>query len=110
MKTIHERALRAAQNFKHSEAELIQVLREVEAGGLYLQYQDCTDLYKYIVKVLELSEDVAYNLSSVAKKSLLVPQLQTAIQNGLGVSKARKAIHVLSLLKIKVFGLRKPKL
>jgi len=36
MKTIHERALRAAQNFKHSEAELIEVLREVEVGRLYL--------------------------------------------------------------------------
>ena len=61
-----------------------------------MQYRDCKDLYNYIVKALELSEDVAYNLSSVARKSLIVPELQTAIQNGLGVSKARKVIHVLT--------------
>ena len=96
MRSIHERALNAARDFKHSEAELIEVLREVEARRLYLQYPDCTDLYKYIVNVLELSEDVAYNLSSVAKKSLVVHKPRTAIQNGLGVSKARKVIHVLT--------------
>ena len=96
MKSIHERAMVAAGNFKLAERELISILQEVEDSRTFLEHQ-CTSLHGYVMKVLMLSQDVACNLIAVARKSRAVPELKTAVELGtLSVSTARKIVPVLT--------------
>jgi 5-methylcytosine-specific restriction endonuclease McrA len=94
---IHQKALEAASRFKRAEADLIAILQEVENERVFLSL-GYTSLFSYSVGALGLSESVAYNFVTVARKAREVPVLQSAIQNGdLSVSKARKIAPVLTL-------------
>ncbi|MBK9293351.1 MAG: HNH endonuclease [Oligoflexia bacterium] len=93
---IHNKALEAANSFKKAEASLIDILQKVDEYRVYQDF-DCKSLYEYCVKILKLSESVAYNFITVARKAKEVPQLREAIQNGdLSVSKARKITPILT--------------
>lgn len=95
-KEIHQRALIAAKDFKRAEANLIKILQEVEELRLFLDF-GLTSLYQYAIQKLELSEDVAINFISVARKAKQAPLLQLAIEEGsVSVSKARKVTSVLT--------------
>ena len=97
MNPIHKKALEVAARFKQAEADLISVLQEVDTAKVFLKL-GCTGLFNYCVQALGLSESVAYNFVTVARKAREVPVLQSAIQNGsLSVSKARKIAPVLTL-------------
>jgi hypothetical protein len=93
---IHQRALTAAQSFKKAEADLIAILQEVESSRTFFKL-GYTSLFQYVVQSLQLSESVAANFVTVARKAKEFPALQRAIDQGdLTVSKARKVTAVLT--------------
>jgi len=97
MNKIHEKALEVATRFKQAEADLISVLQEVEMARVFITL-GYTSLFNYCVQALGLSEAVAANFITVARKAREVPVLQSAIQAGeLSVSKARKIAPILTL-------------
>ncbi len=96
---IHEQAVAIAGRFRKAEAELVDILQQVERHYIYLQkgYQS---LHAYVVKELALSENVAYNLITVSRKAREVPELKAALANGtITLSNARKIVPVLSAAK-----------
>lgn len=97
MNPIHKKALEVASRFKQAEADLILILQEVEIARVFIKL-GYTSLFSYCVQALGLSESVAANFITVARKAREVPVLQAAIQTGsLPVSKARKITPVLTL-------------
>jgi len=95
-KSIHTRALELSSNYKKLEAELIEVLQQVEATKLFKQL-GCSSLFKYAVEILGFSESVAYLFISVARKARDVAALAAAIREGtLSVSKAGRLVAVLN--------------
>ena len=94
---IHERALQVSSNHRQSEIELISLLQEMDKCRGYL-YFEANSLFDYANRILQLSEATSSNLINVARKSIEVPALKEAIENGaLSVSKARKIIPVLTI-------------
>ena len=97
MNEIHQKALEVAKRFKRAEADLISVLQEVECARVFVKL-GYTSLFNYCVRALGLSESIAANFITVARKAREVPVLQSAIESGtLSVSKARKITPVLTL-------------
>jgi 5-methylcytosine-specific restriction endonuclease McrA len=93
---IHEKALEIVSRYKRAEADLIDILQKADEHRVYLQLE-CKNLHEYTMKVLKLSESVAFNFIVVAGKAKEVPELKQAIQSGhLSVSKARKITAVLT--------------
>ena len=97
MNHIHKKALEVAERFKQAEADLISVLQEVDAHRVFMEL-GYTSLFSYCVEAIGLSESVASNFVTVARKAREVPVLQSAIRSGcLSVSKARKITPILTL-------------
>ena len=95
-KRIHQEASLVVKNLKRDESLLIDVLQQADEHKVYLDFE-CKNLYLYTVKVLGLSESVALNFISVARKAKQVPELKEVISRGLlTVSKARKINSVLT--------------
>lgn len=93
---IHQKALEVVGQFKRAEADLIDVLQQADEYKVYLRF-DCRSLYEYSVKILKLSEGLAYNFITVARKAKEVPELKQMIHSGaLSVSKARKITPILT--------------
>ena len=93
---LHEKALEIVSRYKRAEADLIDILQKVDEHRVYLQFE-CKNLHEYTMKMLKLSESVAFNFIVVARKAREVPELKKAIQSGhLSVSKARKITPVLN--------------
>jgi hypothetical protein len=92
---LHEKAKAAANEYQNCEIKLIQILKEIDTSKVFLK-MGYSSLFVYITEALGLSEAVAYNLSTVVRKSKEVPELQKAIENGLALSKARKIVPVLT--------------
>ncbi|MBI2606131.1 MAG: hypothetical protein HYW49_08635, partial [Deltaproteobacteria bacterium] len=93
---IHQTACEAAGRLRKAEAELIEILQQVEQYRVFLA-RGYASLFLYVVRELGLSESIAYNLISVARKAREVPELKTGIQNGtLTLSNARKIVPVLN--------------
>ncbi len=93
---IHEEALELVSRYKKCEAELIAILQRINRHKVY-QRLKCRSLFEYTVRILKLSESVAYNFIVVARKAEEVPQLMTALSTGqLTVAKARKITPVLN--------------
>jgi 5-methylcytosine-specific restriction endonuclease McrA len=101
IEALHARALRAAESFRQSEAELIDVLIEVDREKLFRKL-GFASLFVYVTSDLQsgglgLSEAVAYNAIAVARKAAQIPKLQESIRTGdIGISKARKILPVLN--------------
>ena len=94
---IHETALRRAKKYLASEAELLESIIQVDRDKTYQKF-GLTHLSPYCVKYLGLSEDVAGNFVRVARKSMQVPQLKEAIDEGrISVNKAKTIASVLTL-------------
>lgn len=93
---IHLRACEAASQHRKVEAELIEILQQVEQHRVFLA-RGYASLFLYVVKELGLSESVAYNLISVARKAREVPELKAEIARGtITLSNARKIVPVLN--------------
>ncbi len=58
---IHARALEISHRYQKSEAELIEVLAQVEDHQVYL-HRGYSSLFQYGVSELKLSENVVYSL------------------------------------------------
>ncbi|MGE3973594.1 MAG: HNH endonuclease [Bdellovibrionales bacterium] len=93
---IHEKALEVAGRFRRAESDLIEILQQVDEHRVYLKLH-CKSLYDYATTVLKLSDNVAYNFITVARKAKEVPKMKQEIQSGnLTVSKARKISSVIT--------------
>ena len=92
---IHERAMRAAANYRRSEIEMLDAIADVESRQIYYQMK-IKDLFQYCTEMLNLSRHATYNFINVMKKGKEVPALLEAIRDGsTTVSKARKICSVI---------------
>jgi len=93
---IDQKARTVAQAYLRDEANLIDVLQEVDSYKIYYKF-NYKSLFAYATERLRLSADVAYNLINIARKSKEVPQLKKEIKNGtISVSKAKKITSVIT--------------
>ena len=93
--TLHDSALKAATNYRRSVHQLIEILQQVEHAKTFYHY-NCKSVFEYCVRVLNLSESVAYGLIRVGRKSLEVPELKEKIKTGeVPLSKAARICSVL---------------
>ena len=94
---IHSRAIEIAGCYRKSVGELLDILQTLDARKTYREYE-CTSLFQYAVRYLNLSEDVAYNFITVARKACEVPALKQEIATGaITVAKVRKTCPILTL-------------
>lgn len=93
---LHHRALDASIRYRRAEAELIEILQEAEARGIFMR-RGHASLYQYVVSELGLSESVAYNLIIVARKVREVPALGEMLRaQAITLSNARRVAAVLT--------------
>ena len=93
---IHDRALARAKKYLVAEADLLESIMEVDKDRIYEKW-GFTHLTPYCVKYLGLSEEVAATFVRVARKSVLVPELQKAISEGkISVHKAKTIAPVVT--------------
>lgn len=93
---IHQEAITRAQRYLVAEAELLEIIIEIDKGRIYKAF-GLTHLTPYCIKHLGLSEDVAANFVRVARKSQIVPELKEAIDEGrLSISKAKAITSIIT--------------
>jgi hypothetical protein len=93
---IHARAVEVATRYKRDEAELVDVIQQVQEHRVYLE-KEYSNVYEYVVSELRLSENVAQTLVAIAKKARQVPELKTTLQaGGMTLSNARRVVSVLT--------------
>lgn len=91
-KQLHQQALNVVAKYFEAEAQLIDILHQVEESKLYRRLNQ-RSLFKYATNILKLSESVAYSFITVSRKANQVPQLKTAIaEKIISVSKANKIV------------------
>ncbi|MGK5089319.1 hypothetical protein WDW86_17345 [Bdellovibrionota bacterium FG-2] len=92
----HQRAVELGGHYQKTEAELLGVLEQVDRHRVYLQHGH-SSLFLYVVRELGLSESVAYNLITVARKACEAPELKELIASGsMTLSNARRITPVLT--------------
>jgi hypothetical protein len=93
---LHEKALEIVTRYKKTEAELLEILDQIDRKKIFLQ-MGYGSLFDYSVKALGLTEGTAYNFVNVMRKARKVPELRVAIASGeLTISKARKISSILT--------------
>ncbi len=93
---VHQRALELSTRYKRAEAELLEILAQVDRHRIYLKHGHAS-LFLYVVRELGLSEGVAYNLITVARKAAEVPELREHIAKGsITLSNARRITPILT--------------
>jgi hypothetical protein len=96
MKILHEKAVAAAQTYLKSERDLISLLQEIDRCQGYREYQH-KNLYDYARVELKLSDNTAWTLVSISKKSVEVPELKNLlVKEELTISNARMIVPVLT--------------
>ncbi len=93
---LHERAMRVAGEYRRAEAELMEILLQIDdcAGFRELGYPS---LFAYVNRGLGLSEACTQQLIFVSRKSRTVPELRIAIAQGdTTVSKAKTIVAVIT--------------
>jgi hypothetical protein len=96
MQSIHDRAQGAAQRFKKSEIELVNMIQEIDEKKAFFE-KKFTSTFSYCVGFLKLSDNVSLDFIAVARASKKVPELKHAIESELlTVSKARRITSVLT--------------
>lgn len=97
---IHTRALAAATRYKRAEAELIEILQQVEEHRIFIK-RGHSSLFNYVTAELGLAENIAYSLITVARKAREVPELKSKIESGaLTLTNARRIAPILTSQKI----------
>jgi hypothetical protein len=93
---LHQKILDAATQYRHAEAELIDLIQEVDTHRVFVR-KSYASLFEYVTQALKLSESVAFNLITIARKAKEIPELKTEIRSGaITVSNARKIVPVLN--------------
>ena len=95
-KTLHDRALDVAADYRRCEADLFQIVWMIEDKKVYFDF-GITSLFQYITDMLRLSRDAAYDLITVVRKSREVPDLKQAVLlEQISISKARRIASVIT--------------
>ena len=95
-RTIDQKALATTLRFKKCEAELLEIIIQLDRFKVYRKL-GYPSLFQYTVKRLKLSESQAYGFINVARKSHEIPKLSEAIKKGrLTINKARRITSVLT--------------
>ena len=95
-KNLHHRALALSAQHRRIESTLIMVLKEIDKTKLYRKLGQ-PSLFIYAVRLLGLTESVAYGFISVARKSDQVAPLLKAIEEQrLSVAKASRVVSALT--------------
>lgn len=93
---IHSHAVHTSRKRKRIESELVLALINVEEIKLY-KLLDCSSLFKYALKYLELERAFAYSITTLARKCLKFPRLShSVITEKLSVSKATRIISTVN--------------
>jgi 5-methylcytosine-specific restriction endonuclease McrA len=93
---IHQYAIRLAKGRKDIDIKLIEVLQRVEAQNIHKKLEK-RSLFVYATECLGLDKDVVYPLTTLARKSIEVPELKAAIKdNRVTVSKASRIVSGLN--------------
>ncbi len=93
---LHQQAVSLSKTYKRSESELLGILSEMQKSEAIRELK-YPNLFVYCVQALGLSEAQAGYFSKVANKSLDVPALQQAIDNGtISLSQARRVVAVIT--------------
>lgn len=93
---IHQRAVELSRQHTIVEASLVDTLISVEQTRLYKRLNK-SNLFRYVVDILKLSEPVAYGLVAVANRSRQIPALKKAIaEHQLTVSMATRILSALT--------------
>lgn len=88
---LHERAVSLCREHLRIEFALIEVLQEIERCRMYRAF-GCASLFKYAVDILGMSESVAYAFILVARKAVVVPELQRTLRAQRSCSKNMKRL------------------
>ena len=78
--SLHQRALILTQTYLRTEADLIDVLQEIDRIRGYREL-GLTSLYAYATQTLKLSESVSLSLIQVARKAAAVPELKEGLRD-----------------------------
>ena len=92
---LHDRALIIAGRYHAAHAELLAIIIEIDSARLFEAF-GLTSTYSYCREQLGLSEDVACSFIHVARKAQAVPELLTAVEEGLDFSKAKQVARVIT--------------
>lgn len=93
---IHAKALEVSRRYKRTEAELVDILQQVEDHRIFMKI-GYPSLFSYITAALGISENIAYSLITVARKAREVPALKARILSGeVTLSNARRVASVLT--------------
>ena len=93
---LHQKALNCVKNIRTSEFELLEILIIVDRNKHFRDFGH-SSLYGYCVDSLKLSENEAFSLIKVARKSKEVPRLREVIRNHeLTVSQCRRITSVIT--------------
>ncbi len=93
---IHGRAIEISIRYKRAEADLVDVIQQVEDHRVFLK-RGHASLFSYVVGELGISESMAYSLITVARKARQVPELKARLQSGeMTLSNARRVAAVLT--------------
>lgn len=95
-KALHERAVSLSGQFKKAQAELLDILIEIDSRRVF-QRMGFASLWEYCLRGLKLSESDADNFIRIARKSQIVPELKKAVQEGqINLSAARRICSVIT--------------
>ena len=93
---IHQNALQSARAYKKSEHSLLCAIQQVDAKKVYFKY-GFKNLFEYGTRCLKLSEGTVYSFIRVAKKSVEIPEIKRAIEQGeLTLSHAKTLTRVIT--------------
>jgi len=93
---VHGRALNASLVYRRAQAELVDVLMEVESHRVFL-LRGHASLFVYATGELGLSESTAYSMITVSRKIREVPALGERFRAGeITLAKARRVAAVLT--------------
>lgn len=92
---LHQTAVRLCHQHRQLEWQIIEALQQIDRRRLFKKF-GATSVFKYAIDILGLSESVAYNFISVARKADKVPALADAIKSEqLSASKAGRIVAAL---------------
>ena len=93
---LHFKALEISKNFRKLEAELLDVLIQMEKTKAF-KTLGFPSLFQYATQALKLSEANSYNFITVARKAIEIPEIRNQVCQGtISVSQARRIAPVIN--------------
>jgi hypothetical protein len=93
---IHGQAMEISSRYKRAEADLVEIIQQVEAHRVFLS-RGHSSVFRYVTSELRLGENLTYSLITVARKARDVPELKMQLQAGaMTLTNARRVAAVLT--------------